>query len=473
MEKENYLIKVDQLLSLEKSLNKILFNGVPIGGLFSKLLFGISKNDLKKFNKQKYFFVFIITSLSFKNYFSRREFGKKNTILFIRLTNRINRKKLIDPFALAFEHICTLFSSSPTYKSNNYLFKNLPSLSFKDTVSILVQAIRLYPKVKKEFKNWNVECDGLIIFNTLLGQLFKLNTCINIFEGSSYKLVVCDFDRNDLTNHFVLAAKKFKIKTISLLHGAIYPPYGYVPLLVDEIWCWGSLQKQLLEAMNVESKKICIVGNPVAERSFNESDYIEKLKEEYDLQGKIVIGIALNAIGFDNNQKLVNFLLNSSDEFQAFVIFVKLYPSMTVKDLSTEVIENSRIRIFEHRKYSNEIYFGLCDLLFSRGSSLSYDAIINDLPVAMIDLDDMESNKGNMEVMVEYGGCPIFGSVDKLIPFFKAFADNISEGKRVLLESQKKFVSETYYYKIGQDAIEEITSRIKNELSKDYSIVPT
>src|SRR5690606_33076225 len=117
--------------------------------------------------------------------------------------------------------------------------------------------------------------------------------CLEFLKKSHFKKVIVDFDRNKFVP-LVLAAKYLKIQTISLQHGAINPPYGYTPLIADEIWVWGELWKNALILMGVKESSIKIVGSSIVD------DY-QKPKSNRIIK---TVGIGPNPIGVLRNKKL-------------------------------------------------------------------------------------------------------------------------------------------------------------------------
>ena len=242
----------DRFIHLEDGLNDIRFKGVPIGGLFANELFNLYSNKENSFSWSQ---VLSVAKLFFTSYFNYRSAQNKITfyapIFISKVANREHLNKLIDPIADYFHKTSVLVSGEKEYQFNNISYKNISALNLKNTLYVFLYCIKNIFNVKKKFREYHVSINLLSLFLIFFSQVLKLQTWLNIFDETKPKLVLLDCDRYQYSCPMVLAANIMGVNSITLVHGVISSPYGYNPVLADEIWCWGDFQKKILIDLGV------------------------------------------------------------------------------------------------------------------------------------------------------------------------------------------------------------------------------
>ncbi len=321
-------------------------------------------------------------------------------------------------------------------------------LTLADKISIVLKSlmsqIKFYRVIKETSGKNNLRFYPCLLISSYIIQCIKFRSSrIFLQRIVAPKLLIVDYDRSTFSA-LVLAANSLSIKTISFQHGAINPPYGYNPLIADEIWVWGETWKKcLVSSMGVDDTKIRIVGSTISDRSF---------KTHRDNKVK-VIGIGPNPIGFEQNFNLWNNLMKRLSPL-GYNVIVKLHPSMKL-DAQTQEIFGNDSKIFEYNQLSNQEFFDKIDLLIVSNSGLGYEAVLADVPVAVIRQED---SKGNDHIMISAGKFPEI--IDNNL--FPAKLLDIARDYSSILDIEKKFIEENIYAKVGLEARTE-TKRLINQ----------
>jgi hypothetical protein len=446
---ENLKIKAEKLIAIELLLNKVKYKDCPVGSLLSYHIGEIYNNEKFKDN-------FISTTLLFFRYILKGLFiskGKNNNkkdLLLSKVGDLPHCNTLIDPLKVIYNNNSLLYTKGLGNEINPYNFSHRFKLfEFYLIISFI---FKNFSKIKLLFNK-----NGFIINNyRLIYHLFvKLNEFENwnsFYLSNEIKVVLVDFDKNSRNIALVLAANKMKIKTITLVHGVINPPYGYWPILANEIWCWGDFQRKQLLEYGVNKHSINIVGNPISLK-------LNKKLRTYNSHSKINIGIGLNNIPDEVNKKFIDHLLKS-DESTSFNWIIKLHPSVK-KSVWMESYECENVKFYDINEINHNEFFSKINLLIIGNSGIGFEAIVNDIPLWIYRIN--EGGFGHDFVMTKHANCPDITNQSNLkIEFNSLMKDNDYLEK--LLNLEKIFVFKEFYFDIGKDAI----NNIVNLLEKKY-----
>ena len=280
---------------------------------------------------------------------------------------------------------------------------------------------------------------------------------------AGFKLVIVDFDRTFPIAPLILAAKARNIKTITLVHGSL-SSYGYTPILADEIWCWGRFQKEQLLDLNVCNSAIKIVGNPAIFKINKSYDFKNDNATKYfKNQNLFTLGIVLTR----KNSEYLKFILEVRDKLNDSPInfLIKKHPFIDIKEeLSIEKEIALNLKIFNNDLNDNYCFYHNCDLLITSGSSMTFEAIINDTPVCLIKLLPHEHTESkNLFQMRRDLNIPLFEDSYSTSTYIKNLLRH-RELKGETLELQQIAVKNSIYSFIGDESIQNIKSQIKLNL---------
>lgn len=438
-------IRFWKLVEVEQELNKIKISNIKTGSLLVNIY---RETYLQRVNEKLF-----LSSLFFLKFFIRTVFpffetrlpnNNKHVLSLIKSSNRFHSSKLIDPIYENFKSECALFQQGET----NYYYSFINNI--KSIIYTTTKIFALVNKSQKAFHLQGLPVSYLKIFTELFFSLHTSFVWQHYLKSSSIKILVVDHDRQKKNAPIICAAKSLNIKTITLMHGVINPPFGYTPLIANEIWVWGELQKMQLLKLGCTAEKIRIVGNPMIEKA---------VSKQYNGINKI--GIAVNPIGDLKNEEIWKDKIEIlNKEFSSKKIIVKLHPSMKDPIKQKEVFGDN-CKIVTTEKLSIYEFFELVDILLVGNSSIAYEAIINQLPV-LVTRENLDST-GNDYVMINQGNFPeitdnkiMIELIEKLI----AQKESLTE----IHNNELQFVNENVYFSTGSNASELIINNIKEIL---------
>ncbi len=413
LKKVNHLIELEQRLD-EHGRRKA---GIPIGSLLIhywrheyKIQQGYEWNKLPAL----YFvFSFIKHAVKILLYKPIKADKIKNCLLILGKTAEIpHYKALIEPiqqsFSRSYEFVHGV-QSAYSYQ-NNY-----------EKLICILRTTRLIFFIREIIDGINPKDRWLAYLSSLL-LILQYFLCINFLKKTKAKIIVVDYDR-DKYIPLILAGKTLEIKTITLQHGVINPPYGYTPILADEIWVWGSLWSSLLQEMGVTEKRIRITGTPII-RSVNQWKGTRQLK---------LIGLGPNPISDQENQTIWLPIIEAIKKNGADVL-VKLHPSQS-RESNIGKWFSKQCSTLEAKEISNEKFMESIDLLIISSSGLGYETVCFGKPVMVV--RHAPHSTGNDWIMIEKAGFPEV-TPDNITYVINKYKHKLSELHTYELENLKK-----------------------------------
>jgi len=442
----DYLITLKEV---EISLNTLSYDDIPIGSLLSKQfsLLYLRKKGIYKYNITRFQFFIntlklikaIISGFKVKN----QNLDQEKSIFISKLTDRPHSSSLIDPIADYFHNNHSFYI--PNNKKSKLGYKpNKISLSVfvKVMYFLFSNLINIFSKLRPLNKSYSKSELLLILYK----QLVSISNWNVFFSKGKFKIVVVDFDRDFLTSSIILAAKKNHIKTVTLVHGVLNPPFAYTPIIADEIWCWGAYQKEQLISYKVASKRIKIVGNPI----------VKKDKSKSPRKPIKTIGFGLNPMPNEENVKFLNNVLSVIEDNKINLI-IKLHPAMD-KEFWVNRFYTKSITIYNSKEITNKAFFKEIDLLIIGNSGLGFEAVASNIPIWVYRVSPDKT--GNDGVMIEDGGAPDISKNNIITKELEALL-TVPNYLINLHKIQKEFIEEKLYHAIGDDASKNIINEIK------------
>jgi hypothetical protein len=432
----------EKLLKLEKQLNVISEKSmVPIGSLLVDFWRSIYIEHNGDNVKRRFWFLDLLSLIKYIGYFLFSPTSKTKTIkdlkiLLCKSYDKPHYNRLIDFIPPIIRQSEVVKSDYKTIYNNLTIIEKI--LVVKSFLSTYIHNIARLKKVISENKISSQSLSYLGAFS-----IIKFYSAVEYLKRNKVQLIIVDYDRN-IFAPIVLAANYRGIKTVSLQHGVINPPYGYFPILASEVWVWGKLWKDLLVEMGESPIKIKIVGSTIA-GSMNKAQKSEKIKH---------IGIGPNnPAGDKKNQKLWNQIIIELVR-SGYQVSVKLHPSMDKKRHGEDIF-GSGCRIIDASEMENQKFFITIDLLIVSDSGLGYEAVVEGTPVAVV--RESEQSQANDFIMIEKGRFPEI----KLGPDIKETIRKISETQNDLLKKEQRFVSKYIYEYTCKEAENRILERIQ------------
>jgi hypothetical protein len=436
------------LLDIERRLNFHSYNGVQLGSILSMKLRHLYLSDNKRTSLFSLFFLSIFRVL--KGVISyKKKIIIKSTFYYFQTSDKPHYKSLLNAIIKDNE-----LKSSCIVINNFSSDKKLIKLAFYnndviDVVKSLHYLLLNHKEIYDVFKTYHTNfIEFFDIIHSIYIQLMKVQSLeYFLLNQNNVLLIGGDYDRGWDSSVWFSVAKSRKIFTFSLQHGVINPPYGYNPIIADEIWVWGEKSKFQLLQCNVYESYIRITGTPIIRKiDFNENSKIIQ-RAQYKLSGKKTIVLALSSNILHEDIKAVSFLREIKNEYNdKFHYLVKIHPSKSIKNFSWIVDDYGFDIIDPNISFENFLY--VVDVLLTRNSGIADETLYYSKSVGILDLPFMKP--GNSNYLHEILGVPLIRTVkdiDKLIT------------NPISLDVDKLF------FKIDEDAEFEISSLVKSKLT--------
>lgn len=321
-------------------------------------------------------------------------------------------------------------------------------LGFYSRLTAIYDSIILFARVGFKLRLCRTGYSKISFFKHLAYSTLKFYLSNELIRLKCPKLIVVDADRVRF-HQLILAGNYNDIKTVSLQHGVLNPPFnGYLPLLANEIWVWGSLWKRLLIEQGIQHDRIKIVGSTIV-------DEINVKKYCYNKHPKI--GIGINPVDFSINYALwhdITKILSNA----GFEIIIKLHSSMS-KDEQLYTIFNNNEQIYSYTELDNNHFFNTIDLLLVSNSGLGYEAIAYGVPIAVV--REEKNSTGNDCIMIKDGKFPEISNEKNVLDDLNYIMQNLFP----IHEKEQRFIWQEIYSTYG-DFAEKLTI---NEIKKNIS----
>lgn len=368
---------------IERYLNKVKFNNIPIGSLLAQYY------ALDFINKQQSKTVFTNLLLILKysiTLWNNKKIKPLNwNFIFTKLSNRFHFNVLMDPLIRHYSDNSIILCDEKSFDKTKFDIEDIQkrTVSFaqtnsnygKDAQKILKTSFFAFYILIKNRKRLQISITEVIYFvNNLLVQIRRASFWDQTMTFTENKplCVVTEFDRCSESAPLILVAKKHKISTVTLIHGVL-EDYSFIPFLADYIFCWGNAQKSQLITKFVDPNRIVITGNPI---------FKYELPKTYSDNHGLNICLAVGP-GFDNRTLIEPFLfaLNQIENARGII---KLHPSLEKNEFEWVNTITAKIEVLSSKDINNGDLFRKIDLLIINDSGIGNEALTAGVPVVVL-----------------------------------------------------------------------------------------
>jgi len=428
---------------LERYLNKVKLNGIRIGSLIAQYyaLNYISKEHSKSiFTNLLVFLKYCFTLLN-----NKETKPHKVDFIFTKLNNRFHFNALMDPLINHYNNKSVILCDENSFGKNEYdiqkntiTFTQTNSNSNKDARKILITIFTTTYLLFKNKKRLHLKFHEIIYFvNNLLIQLRRTSFWDHYFNAiqSNPLAVVTEFDRCAESTPLIIAAKKHKIQTVTLIHGVL-EDYSFTPFLSDNIFCWGADQRKQLIAMRIDPHRISITGNPMFNYEFLDNSCID-----YNLKS-LRICLAISP-GFENHLIIEPFVssLNSNENVTGII---KLHPSLLKEDFQWVKVISSKIEIMSSKDIKNSDLFKKIDLLIINDSGIANESLVVGVPVAVFVPECIPQLNPFQSKLVTIAKCRLLNKEDDLNMLLNEVLINPLEFRKNSTENCSSYLKDLY-----------------------------
>jgi glycosyltransferase involved in cell wall biosynthesis len=443
-------------IKLERYYNQIKFKSIPMGSVIADQFIFSRTHGNKAFRKTLLCFCVALVRLVFNIFSTHLRDIKFNKILATRLANKPHLNNIMNPVIDHFEDkISVLTNPTIEFKSNIHkLYTKESRKAFpKDFFQILSIFLKSIIFSKSKLKKLNLSFSESLFYSCkILEQCNPISYFDAIFRicNSKPDIILTEFDRNTISAPLILVGKKYSVTTVTFVHGII-GKYGYAPILADFVFCWGNEQKKTLISQKVPTEKIVITGTTIIDENCRINNDIPN---STDKNYKICLGI--NPVRPELIKYTIDIVIKAVIGLSDIELIIKLHPSQARHKFIEYEALGKNIRVVASHEINNQELFGKINLLIIENSGLGIEALISEVPVAVINTGDENIDFG--KVLINKAHCPTFKSSEELKNLISDLRDN--PGRIEQMKSYGKQFAREYYFATGIVAAEIITNKI-------------
>jgi len=459
-----------------KNYKLYLINKWNIEYKFKKLLSFLKKKTFIEFIKNnfldwqlKYFI-----SLFYSFWRKKRKLNSTDNLFIYDVHNKPMIKTLSKIYERLFLNGHNVFGISFEPRIYN-LIPKMGQKSFLSQYGSIESYINSRKKWRLIFKNYlknlesikrNFVYDGINFFNLCKDKLEKLikryykqlffeyEIIISNFLQQNPKNIILASDSHKMSRLFVLIAKRRKIPTTVIQHGALCGKFAYVPVLADKIAIWGNYPKKWFMMHGVPEEKLFITGQPRYDDLYNRKiELKKKWQNKRNLKDKYKFLLATNPIGKELNTELIKIVAQGFPKSQDYKLIIKLHPGKSDYEFFNNAIKKLN---FSNACITREedLYLLLfhSDAVITSNSTVGIEALILEKPLIIISLKNLEAQIP----YEEYKCALIVKDAEELKKAIKVVMTDANLRAK-LKDNSKKFL-EDYLYKINGKSTERVLS---------------
>lgn len=459
----------ETLLELEYALSEPQFMGVPIGStlgsiFYLQLFLGHRKWDALSVSTDwlRFWYHYLLGVFPKRQQPTISQHNKGRVLLTL-TNNRPHMRELVIPVAsrLGVDR-CTILvpgSHSGFRSLTGFEYISINSLPYDHSVW-RKEFLRCYPKWRaclREYSDRNRLPRYILpsLDNALVVQTQRIVAYHEMLDALTPLAIVTEFDRSHLFSGLVLSAKSRQIPTMTMMHGVINPPYGYVPLLADIAFCWGQESFDQMVAMGTDSSRLVIAGCQRVTPALQADRETARAKFNVTDTRPLVL-LASSMVSPIERKRFVRYFCDAFSGKQHIAAAVRLHPSENLQFYAEEIRHFPSIIFTEARSMSQDEALAAADIIVNRASGFGNEAILKGKPVVVFDVID--APLGNASTLIEYAGCPHVKSGDQLSEIVEQIISDYSFQKNLLRQGQK-FIK-YQFSAFGEAATENIVNKI-------------
>ena len=277
------------------------------------------------------------------------------------------------------------------------------------------------------------------------------------------RAILVDYDRNSRVACLVLAARKRGIPSMTLVHGAVYGPYNFTPIIADIVLTWGEHQRDQFIAHKIPPEKIEIVGfQRIADDTPVDPMVI---RSRFDISDdSLVVMFASNPIELNARIQNVVLFCQAATAISDVAGIVRLHPSESLESYDAISKQFPQIFFTDNKDLSAAEALTLAEVVVAHSSGFGGEALAKGRYAIVLDAVDVPIGPG--EDLIKWGNAPCAKNAMELESILLGIK-NDSEFRRKL-----KSGGENYYRRmfaaVGNGACRNIAASVlKHALPKD------
>tara|TARA_Y100000768_G_C23932153_1_gene660668 strand:- start:363 stop:1418 length:1056 start_codon:yes stop_codon:yes gene_type:complete len=310
----------------------------------------------------------------------------------------------------------------------------------------------------KSLKDYNIYNDFLAdnLRLDLRTQIFHYCSWLKFLKTIKPSFTMVESDRNNLSSPIIMASKKLKIPSFSLMHGNVQFDFVYVPILADKLLVWGDYQKELLIKLGANEDQIKVVGAPQFSKNIHskKTGALNELSIQDDK--RIIVLATSNYKNISYRLKLIRIFAEalkvlSKDNWHGII---KMHPGDDL-GLYKDYSNCEYLTIFTSDKISKETSFEIAEYFCFFSSAIAFEALLKQKKLILIKVDNEDI--GECELFIKKEAVPVVINSNQLIK-------TISDGYSVKMQNKIETFSKNYYFAMGEEALENVYSEVQKHV---------
>ncbi len=216
--------------------------------------------------------------------------------------------------------------------------------------------------------------------------------------------VLVDSEHNTPWSSLVLAARQRRIPTLQMMHGVIYPPYGYTPLLSDVALCWGEQQREQMIQLGTAPSRLLVTGCQRLTRTIRSDGQTVRKRLGLPATGPIVM-LATGPMPREEWRKFVFTFGEAFQDHPELTTVVRLHAAEQSTSLNEECARYPHLRLLANQDWTVEEAMAVADVVVIQNSGLGNDALVFGRLVVVLDV--LATPLSNGQTLVDRAGSPV------------------------------------------------------------------
>jgi hypothetical protein len=316
---------------------------------------------------------------------------------------------------------------------------------------------RLRPALKQGVSRWGLPGRALHRFAvaTILGTQ-RVALAQALLSRAHAAAVLSDHDRFFLWAPLVLSARASGLPTFTLMHGTFGEKCaGYYPVLADTLFCWGSLQRDMLTAAGASGRRLIVAGCPRLTRELPLDGAAAKRKLGLN-PSRLVATLATAPYHLPLRLRLVEAFGDAMSDLGDWTGVVRLHSSETLAAYEAARSRYPSLRFMPNDESSLDDMLAATDVAVVHSSGFGSDALVKGRLTVILDAIDLPLGHG--QELLDFAACPRARSADELKLVLARLASDTAERER-LRSSAEDYVGRFCAY-FGEDSARRIAEHV-------------
>jgi hypothetical protein len=415
---KNITISPAILMEIESALNSQLFRGCQIGITINDTLINAFDTSNRNWDINTRFkdFIRYYYHRYFQPAYSERKFDElRGKILFTWLFDRQDLKEFVLPLVEKYGAANTVVVA-PELSMQAQLPQDVDFVVWKEFPKIDMAAWRT------EFihceKAWRISLNKIVrknslpnvivdfIIDRLQVQSQRLMAAAAFLDLACPTVIVTEYDRNEHSSCLLIAARQRGIPSVTMIHSALNPEhaYGFVPILADQVCCWGQRHVSILTKARAEQSRLVVTGCHSLSRALRVGALEAKAKIEIPFETPTIL-LATSPIKTQDKMKYAQEFCVAMSKMPTVVAIVRLHPAEQIEEYKDLIIRFPSVRFFENNAMTRDESLAASDIVVIHDSCFGSDALMKGKLLVILDV--LNTPLGMGQELADLAGCPI------------------------------------------------------------------